>query len=409
MLMWIRGWASLMTLLVLCGCASSDGGAGEATFEVAEPAGGLYAERLAALEARIGAVATKRAWSGHYFREGPVTGASVQGTDLLVTVFNANTRRHEAHCVDTVRGGLRWMVDLGDTGLKHPPMAGDRWVVFVLDQGQGMVVVKRSNGAREFRWTTPLSILPAGPAGSSESTVYVASLVDNRVHALNPDTGMSGWHWRSLGTLTGGLAMTPRLPRRLVVAGSDEGELFALPATAWNEVPPEKPVWQRRMLGDVTAPIAVSETISATGHDVSLVVPCEDKGLYCLDGATGDTRWVIRTDQPFRAAPQIAGGKVFARNLGRLVVADLATGAQPWMPSAEDQPAKAWEGCSGVYAADDRRTYLACEGKKVCRADSKSGVCLACESLDAFDWILPATSGNVLLGVTADGYIVAGS
>src|SRR5690242_17677117 len=126
MQMWTRGWL-VLALIVVAGCSSDSGRESDARTEAVVEDTSFYTARLPALEAAMERIATKRLYSGHYFPNSVVNGAHVEGPDLFVTLFNANTRHHEVHCVDVASGRMRWMVDLGEVGLKFPPRAGDRF------------------------------------------------------------------------------------------------------------------------------------------------------------------------------------------------------------------------------------------------------------------------------------------
>lgn len=400
-----RGSTLLLCLLLTVGCSSSDNV--EVIEEVSEDRPALYTDTLTALEGEMAQVAIKRAWSGAYFRACTVEGATIQDSDLFVWIFNGKTRRHEVHCIDAASGARRWMVDVGRRGLAHPPMAGERFVTCLLKDGGGMVVVTRWNGARAYSMSAQVDQIPTGPAASSDSTVYLNSLVDDRIHALNPADGMSGWAFRVPGTVATGPITTPKLPRRLVVVGTDTGAIVALPPAGWNETRPSEPAWDRHLHGDVSGPISIAQSNAGGSLQVSVLAPSEDHGLYCLDAATGEPRWVYRTEAPFRGEARALGGRVFARNGRRLCVIDLATGEEAWAASAEDGETKPFEDCLAGVAADDTRAYLWAGGKKIVRADGKTGAILGKANLSSFDWIVPSGSNNLLIGVTKDGHLVA--
>lgn len=401
----MNGWnrvAALAAACVLVGCAARDDfdyGQPSATESVA------LGSQMPALESAMMGVAQKVVWS-FPIPDVRVNGATVQGNDLLVDAFETTSRHYIVLCFDAPTGTPRWKLDLGVVPLKFPPLAGDRFVVMLLDDGAGMVVVNRRTGAREYNVATAMRVIPSGAAGSSESTVFMPSLVDNRIHALNPSSGMSGWHFRLDGTLVGGPMMTPRLPRRLVVVGTDMGEVVAYPASAWDETPPANPIWSRRLMGDVGAEMTVADLVLPTGRQVSVIVPCEDRGLYCLESATGDPRWVHRTDHPFRSRAEVAGGKVFCRNIERMHVIDLASGTPSW--KGGEGAHQSYETCSGALTADAKRCFLWSDDRRVHRIDAKTGEVRATSSLAAFDLLVPSGDANVLLGITTSGMIVAG-
>jgi outer membrane protein assembly factor BamB len=398
-----RGLVPLLCLFAF-GCSSSQNMGGGPYEEVDQPE--LYSDRVTALEAHMSQVALKRVWSGHYFKASTVEGALVDGADLFVWLFNGSTRHYEVHCVEAATGTLRWMVDVGETRLRYPPGADDRWVVCLLDDGRGMVVVKRSNGARQFNLRTSIQEEPTSPPASSDSTVYNNSLLDDRVHALNPDTGGTGWAYRTNGSVTSGPIMTPGLPRRLVIVGTDEGIVTALPPAAWNEVGPEEPSWERRMFGALTGQISLAERTVEDRLEVSVLAPCADHGLYCLDVATGEPRWVYRTASPFRGTPRTFNGRVFGRDTMRLHAIDLGTGDAAWQPSGAGEVPKDFESYDTALGADGTRVYLT-RGQQYARANPRTGDLIKTARLTSFAHVLPAADANLIIGVTEDGHLVA--
>ncbi|MAG57012.1 MAG: hypothetical protein CMJ83_12020 [Planctomycetes bacterium] len=402
-----RGIALLLCLLCAAGCSSAEG---EVHTDV--PGGestrlAKYSDTLTALEAEMAQVAVKRAWSGAYFNASRVDGAVVNGEDLFVWVFNGANRHTEVHCINAKDGVRRWMIDVGANRLEYAPMAGERFVVCLLANGKGMVVVNRLNGARPYRMRAGLGIIPTSSAASSDSSVYIASLVDEKLHACSPDTGFSGWSYASGAHITSGPLVTPSLPRRLVVIAVDGGQVLALPPNGWTETRPSDPAWDRVLHGDVSGPLSVASGMSGGRLAVSVLAPCEDHGLYCLDAATGEPRWVHRTEAPFTGRAVALGGRVFARNSRRLFCLDLATGDPAWAASDEDGSLLPHESLGRAYVADDMRAYLSSSGKNVVRCDGKTGAILATAPLNSFAWILSTGDNNLLLGVTIDGHLVA--
>ena len=386
---------------LISGCTFHQGGSGSGTSEsVAAPS-----LNLLGLEAEMGQVGLKRAYSDHYFKDSVVQNAVLDGTDLLVSVFQGKERAYELHCIDATTGVNRWMVGGLPAPFEFAPTGGDEFVVGLFSGGHGMVVAKRRNGARPFSLTAPVEQVPTSSAASSDSTVYVTSLVDDRLHALNPANGFSGWAVRANGTITAGPLVTPRLPRRLIVVGTTRGEVVAYPPSAWSESEPADAAWRRELFGEVSGKMSVARRLTESGVEVSILVPCGDKGLYCLDAATGEPRWTHRTDHPFQGTPQAFGDRVYARNGERLYVLDLATGEPVW---AQGQPGglMSYEQADRALTGDSTRAYLIEGGKRVHRIRGADGSAEASATLNSFDFIRGGES-NLLIGLTKDGHIVA--
>ena len=185
-----------------------------------------------------------------------------------------------------------------------------------------------------------------------------------------------------------------------------------MPAAAWSDVPPSEPTWVYRALGPVRGDLAAATRIDTKNKRVQLylVVPCEDNGLYCLDGAAGVPRWILRTRESFNERPTVAGSRVFARNKRRMVVVSLENGPdgpESWASSQGGGPLKGFEQATVVYAADDMRAYLGSGDRMVMRVDGKSGEPQASARMMHFDKLLPAPAANLLIGLTTDGHILA--
>lgn len=403
---WNRGGA-LLAVLLLVGCKGhpsseqgADMGMAAQTIDVQR--------RIESLQAEMKSVAENEAFSGRYFRNGPVEGAWVEGTDLIAVCFNPTTREYEANLVDLNTGRPRWVVVLGKYPLRFAPQAGDRQVVFLFDQAGGMAVINRLTGARDYlSLTTTLDLIPRGPAASSDSSVYVGSLVDNRLWAVDPATGLRGWGLKTKGIVVGGPITTPRLPRRMVIVGTDEGEILGIPAAAWDAPEPDpQAIWH----GEILGPVLARPTIATLERDgmthVSALVSCDDNGLYCLDVATGEPRWVYRTSADFIGSAQSGGGKVFAKHPDGFRVIDLATGKDAWKPAPSGELPRRFETADHAYASGATRTLLSMGGNHVARFHGTTGEIQAEGTLASFDWILPATASDQIVGVTKDGFVI---
>ena len=408
----MRQWILIGLVALLAGCSSTrsnrqHAGNGE---------GAIESSRLASLETEMAGVAESRAWSNQYLLGARMVNAWVDGDDLFVEAFNPETRMFELHAIDVRSGRPRWKLDIGDIALRMAPGAGRSFVVLLESDG-GMVVVKRSNGARVHRMRATISMVPTAPPASTASTIYIGSLADSRIYAISPADAARGWHWRAADSISSGPMVPGHTPAGLVVSAAEGGLITALPAVAWDDVPPERPSWTYRALGSVTIPFATG-TVKQGERTVGVTLAAaEDKAIHCLETSTGSPIWVHRTSAPFRGsltgeessrpALQVMGGRVFCPNRDGMVVATLEDGMAAWKGETPDGGSPAWRRALRAYAGNGRRVYLDMGNKMVIKCDMTNGSVLGQGFLTSFDKVVPTADGDLLLGLTEDGYIVA--
>lgn len=392
--------------LALTGCASTDSCCGDSCTDTCSPSAEAAApSRLDGLEAEMAGVAQKRAWSGQYLNGGTCVNAWVCGTDLYLESRRGS--ESEIVAVDAKDGTYKWVASLGANPTREAPRAGDRFVVFLTANDGGMIVLDRNTGARPYSMRASLGVATAAPAVSSDTTVYVTGLASNQVVAVSPADANVGWRFRAGSPLVAGPVTTPRLPRRLVIAGCADGTVFAVPAAGWNESGPTNASWSRKLLGAVNEDPCVAEYTDGARKGVMVIVPASDNGLHGLEATSGTVRWSVRRESPFAGEPFACNGRVFARCSDRMVVADIATGKEPWSASDANAAPKGFELATKAFASDANRAYLGAGDNTVMRVDGRSGAVMATKTLSSFCCVIPGGDSNLLIGVTKDGHVVA--
>ncbi len=398
-----RGIAPVLGLVLLfASCAQTTN---TSTQETSAPLAD-NSSRVEMLASEMAGVGMERAFAWNCLDGGTLEDAWVSGSDLYLEQFNPAKRQYEVICVDLKVGERKWVVVLGPKKVRLDPRPGDRYVVFVTETDGGMIVVNRRTGAHEFRMRTELNVATTMPLASTDTTVFAAGLATNQILALNPVDARTAWRFAATSVITAGPIVTPRLPRGLAIVGGLDGEVVAVPAMGWNEVAPVDAAWRTRLLGACNA-LTMSDTVEAGKHSVSLIASCQDRGLYCLDGATGVSRWTYRTESPFVTAATVSGNVVFAHNADRLVAVDLTTGLSVWRASDVDKAPEGFELATEGLAYNAKRAYLRGHGHEVWRVDAKTGRTTAKATLGSFDWVMGAPEANLLLGLTKDGYVIA--
>jgi hypothetical protein len=408
MLIWTRRMVALVPAVVLlCSGCASDERCSEGAYS-SETSSGRSESRLEALRASVAPVALRDVWGSEFLSRLVVERAWCRDSELLVEAFDSGSRNYELHSIDTATGVPRWVLVLGPNRLKEAPLPGDRLVALMTENDGGLTVVERRNGARVAAIRAKMGVATMQPAASTDTSVFVSSLGTNRVASIDPSDARVGWAFSAPGTITRGPVMTPRLPRRLAVSACMDGTVFAVHANGFSDGPPEASAWTYRLLGAVSGDLAVASETTGGKLQVSILVPCEDRGLYCLDAATGLPRWVYRTESAFKGRPTVLNGVVFARNADRLVAVKLADGTAAWPCSDMGGPPKqAWEKATEALAYDGVRAFLRAEDGRVLRCDAKSGQVVADARLSEFDMVVGGADAGVVVCLTTDGRIVA--
>ncbi len=369
------------------------------------------------LESRLEGLAGERAWpGGDYVADGQIESATPLGSDLILVAAVPSEGGYVAQCVDLGTGVPRWILNLGPVPLAVPPRGGDDTVVFIFQRDKSMVVVDRATGSRLHNMQVRIDAVPAAAPVSTASTVYVPELVTDRLVSVDAATGNRGWHMRVAGTPLVSPVISSRIPRQVVYFATDAGWLYGVPAAGAREVRPDAPVWERRLSAGVSSGISMAEGVVDGSHQVTLYVPCEDNGLYAIDGSTGAGRWTWWSDAPFRGseAPAVAVGRVHARNATRFNIIDQATGRRLFARGAPtpDSPEQffapeAHETCDRFLAANARRTWLLRGPNTVVVMETATGTIVGERVLTDFDWFVTNTAtGCVVLG-TRDGFFIA--
>jgi outer membrane protein assembly factor BamB len=172
----------------------------------------------------------------------------------------------------------------------------------------------------------PVRVLWQASVGKGELATFTpvvaagsvfAAAADGTVLRLDAATGRQVWRVRLAAALAGGVGADGKL----VVVGSNEGEVIALDADGAT-------LWRARVSSEVlSAPVVAGDLV---------VVRSADSRIFALDARDGRRRWVFQ-----RAAPTLAirspagvvvtGGFVFAGfSGGKLVALALTNGGPRW-------------------------------------------------------------------------------
>ena len=376
--------------------------------------------RLRSLEAQARSVADEKAWSGRYIRSGTVTRAWARGATILLEVWDAEAREYAVHKIDARTGKQRWILLLGQHPLARAPHVGAGTIAFLTDVDAGMTVVDAITGSRIWNKRVELQVIPCSDATSKASTVYVANYLSGRMCAVSAADGRKTWDFRTAGACRTVPVLSWGLANQLLIYGTDAGELVAIDAKEYHEVPPTSAHWTKALNGPVKSdPRYVLLPGDEDGASTPLlVVPCADGWLYGVDPATGRSRWVLCSDAAFETAPQVMNGRVYARNAKRLFCVDAASGERVWFPPYDRDregyekqelfgPVAGYEHAERALAANDERVFLLSGRNTVVRCKPDDGTIESEIPLPAFDFFLSNEATDTLIVGTSDGYFVA--
>jgi outer membrane protein assembly factor BamB len=214
--------------------------------------------------------------------------------------------------IDVATGTERWRMPIRFAGAASPNVAND--TVVVATQEGHLYAVEAGTGAE--RWHYEADGLIFGAPAIFDDTVYFASDAGG-IHAMAAETGRLAWRANVAAPIRGAPVVGPAG----AVFNSEEPAVFAFDEETGDEL------W-RAAIGGESAPALTGQLV---------LVGSAENGLYALDAATGERRWLFPTGSPVLTAPAIAGETVFVSSGSTLYAIDLETGEAAWSYPAGDR------------------------------------------------------------------------
>ncbi len=223
---------------------------------------------------------------------------------------------------DAATGEERWAFRTKGPNVARPAAVGADVIVGSMD---GHVYrVRQADGERIWRSDYPAKGGVVSPPVVAAGRVFVTS-IDNRITALSASDGAPLWDkarpHASEFTITG-QAGAALIGEDRVVTGFSDGQLVAF------AVEDGATLWSVDLGGGATEFVDVDSTPVVVGDVV--VASSYRRGLFGVDAATGDVRWLVR-GEGYGTAAALEGELYVPQANGRIVAITAATGEVRWV------------------------------------------------------------------------------
>lgn len=213
--------------------------------------------------------------------------------------------------LDAATGEERWTIPLQYGGHASPTVRDG--VVVVSSQQGWLFALKTETG--EVAWRLPTEGIVFGAAAITERAVIYGT-DEGILYSVDKQTGTLDWRI----SLPGAIYATPVVIDNTILATTQAGEIHAVDRTSGDRV------WTANQ-GSAQPP--------ATNGDI-VVLSASDGGVYGLDLATGERRWLYPSGKQAMSAPVIAGNLAIVGTGNSLMALDLGTGEAVWYFLAGD-------------------------------------------------------------------------
>jgi outer membrane protein assembly factor BamB len=213
--------------------------------------------------------------------------------------------------LDAATGKELWTVPLQYGGQASPTVLNGTLIV---SSQQGWIyALKTSSG--ELAWRIPTEGIAFGAAAVTENEV-VYGTDEGILYSVNPKTGTLNWRTN----VPGAIYASPVVSGDVIHVTTQSGELIAFDLATGTEI------WS--VDHGSAEPPAVGDGI--------LVLAANDGGVYGLDPATGEQKWLYPSGKQSLSAPAIAGNLAIFGADNSLLAIDITTGEAAWYFLAGD-------------------------------------------------------------------------
>ena len=297
-------------------------------------------------------------------------------TAYVATRPTSATTDGKLHAVDVENGSERWAVDIGGLGARSSPTVADG-TVYVGSQDENLYAFDAVSGTREwapFNTDGEVNSSPTVVAG----TVFVGS-DDGTVYAVDAETGDQEWQFTESEAP---INSSPSVVHDTVYVGGDGG-LYAL----------DSATGEQRWLFETESSVETSPTVLADsvyfGHEES---------VYAINALTGKQQWTFTAaESTVETAPTVVDSVVYVgTDEGNVFAIDAEDGTQRWSYDTESSSVNA-------PTVDDGVVYVSYGGFEIDAIDANTGQYL---------WTYTGESGGFVTTsdpTVFDGVIYAGS
>lgn len=278
--------------------------------------------------------------SGRVVRELKLGSAIESSPSLSGDLLHVGTDDGELVAVSVAQGEERWRIKLGDLVRSSPLPVGERVLVGVVESKSAGAVVALDAARGKPAWLRKTGAVFSSP--TLAGTAVIAGSDDGSVYALDQDKGTVLW----TAKVGGKVRATAAASGDLAVTGSFEGRLVAL------RVADGSMAWTTEIGHSMYSSPCIAGTVCVVG--------CHEGHLHGFELATGRPAFEAQTRGPVVGSPVAAGDHVLAGSTdGALYLLDLAgrvVQRQPLSPrgvqasAALDPPAVFAGSADGLHA-----------------------------------------------------------